>query len=157
MAGRGPAPKDPSVRQRRNRPTSGDFRVVEIRPGKQPELVDVLGETNPRTGEPWRKWTLDFWAQLADFPSTKNHLPAQWSSLARAVAFEEASLLGVESPSEGRLRVAKHGVDPDDLMRLRILTVEAEVAEEKVGAKKPAAKKKPSGGQSSDARLALVQ
>lgn len=126
--------------------------MVTVKPTVQPKLSDVLGDENPLTGEPWRFWTVAFWEQLAHFPSTKNHLPAQWSSLARAMAFEEAALLGHAPAAEGRLRVAKHGVDPDDLMRLRILMVEADVAEAKAPAKKTAAAKKAAAKKKTDPR-----
>jgi hypothetical protein len=155
MAGRGPAPKDPSTRARRNK-DGAPYRVVEIKPGKQPTLISVFGRQNPMTGEPWRKWTLEFWKQLDGFPSTVNHLPAQWSSLARAIAYEEAAILGMAPAAEGRLRMSKHGVDPDDLMRLRILTVEADVAEQKRPAAKKATAKKASPKPDPRAALSIV-
>lgn len=160
MAGRGPAPKDPSVRARRNKPAGGDFRVVEIEPGEQPGLADLMGEVNPLTGEPWRDFTVDAWAELDGFPSTTKHLPAQWRRLAMALAYEEAGMLGKAPAGEGRLRMAAHFIDPADLMRGRILTVEADQAEKKQGkTPQPSADddgEKPAAEKKVDPRLQLV-
>lgn len=133
MAGRGPAPKDPQrlAGHGAAKARAGQMRVVEVKPSRQPTLRRLLGEVNPLTGGPWRESTLLFWRQLGSFPTTSALLPAQWSSLARAVAYDEAALLGrgKVSPSEARLRLAKFGVDPDDLMRLRVQVVAADEAE----------------------------
>jgi hypothetical protein len=52
--------------------------------------------------------------------------------------------------------MSKHGVDPDDLMRLRILTVEADVAEQKRPAAKKATAKKASPKPDPRAGLSIV-
>lgn len=147
MAGMGPPPKNPATRQRRNKSQGRDFRVVEIRPAAQPTLGAVFGGTNPATRKPWRAFTRKLWESLADHPATQTHTLSQWHMLAHAVALEEASVLGIGSPSEGRLRISKHFIEPDDLMRGRILTVQVEQAEQeaakpKTTAKKTAAKKR---------------
>ena len=141
MAGRGPAPKDPSVRARRNKPGGVDFRVIEIEPDDQPTLAALFGENNPVTREPWMSWTLEAWEELNGFPSTQSHLMAQWRQLAKALAYEEAAMLGMAPPAEGRMRMSKHFIDPDDLLRGRIQTVEAMKAENAAGPKPPASGK----------------
>jgi hypothetical protein len=131
MAGKGPKPKDPSTRARRNSDPI-PLRVVHADPAKQPELADLLGETNPLTGSPWQRATLTFWHQLGEFPTTANLQAAQWSSLARAMAIDDAMVSGeTKLAGEARLRLAKYGIDPDDLARLRIQIVQADEAEEK--------------------------
>ena len=133
MAGRGPAPKDPNKRARRNKDPIG-LRVVHAEPDPQPELTALLGEENPLTGEPWRMPTLLLWQQLGEFPTTNALQAAQWSSLARAVMIDDAMLSGKTAlASEARLRLAKYGIDPDDLARLRVQIVAADEAEEKRG------------------------
>jgi hypothetical protein len=120
MAGKGRAPKDPSElspKAKRDKP----FTEVEAEAIAQPHLEDVLGEKNPLTGNHWSKPTLLLWSQLADFPSTANLLPAQWSSLARAFMLDDALISGDQKMAvEARIRLSKYGIDPDDLMRMRI-------------------------------------
>jgi hypothetical protein len=133
MAGRGPAPKDPNRRARRNADPI-PLRVVHADPATQPELTDLLGKRNPLTGRAWRPATLLFWKHLGEFPTTANLQSAQWSSLARAVMIDDAMLAGeTKLAAESRLRLAKYGIDPDDLARLRIQIVAADEAEEKRG------------------------
>jgi hypothetical protein len=143
MAGRGPAPKDPNKRARKNSDPI-PLRVVHKDPATQPELADLLGETNPLTGGPWHQATLRFWQHLAEFPTTTNLQDAQWSSLARAMMIDDAMVSGeTKLAAESRLRLAKYGIDPDDLARLRIQIVQADEAEEKRG---------PAGGQAARQR-----
>lgn len=133
MAGRGPAPKDPNKRARRNKDPIA-LRVVTADPDPQPDLAALLGEVNPLTDEPWRMPTLLLWRQLGEFPTTSALQAAQWSSLARAVMIDDAMLSGkVSLAAEARLRLAKYGIDPDDLARLRVQIVAADEAEEKRG------------------------
>lgn len=143
MAGRGPAPKDPNKRARRNADPI-PLRVVHADPAAQPELADLLGEANPLTGSQWQPATLTFWRHLGEFPTTENLQNAQWSSLARAVAIDDAMLAGeTKLAAESRLRLAKYGIDPDDLARLRVQIVQADEAEEK---------RSPAGGQAARQR-----
>lgn len=143
MAGRGPAPKDQSRRARKNADPI-PLRVVHADPAVQPELSDLLGEVNPLTGTQWQKATLTFWRQLGEFPTTANLQAAQWSSLARAMAIDDAMVAGeTKLAGEARLRLAKYGIDPDDLARLRIQIVQADEAEEK---------RSPAGGQAARQR-----
>jgi hypothetical protein len=131
MAGRGPAPKDPGKRARTNADPI-PLRVVHADPAKQPDLDDLLGEVNPLTGAPWQAATVTFWRQLGEFPTTANLQAAQWSSLARALMIDDAMVSGeTKLAGEARLRLAKYGIDPDDLARLRIQIVQADEAEEK--------------------------
>lgn len=133
MAGRGPRPKDPAKRARRNADPIA-LRVVVAEPADQPSLAELLGQTNPLTGVAWQQATILFWQQLAEFPTTANLQAAQWSSLARALMIDDAMVSGdPKLAGEARLRLAKYGVDPDDLARLRVQIVAADEAEERRG------------------------
>lgn len=135
MAGKGPAPKDPTKRARRNSDPI-PMRVVVAEPVDQPSLTELLGTQNPLTDTEWHQATLLFWGQLSEFPTTAGLQPAQWSSLARAVMIDDAMIAGkLTLAAESRLRLAKYGIDPDDLARLRVQIVAADEAEERRGPK----------------------
>lgn len=137
MAGRGPAPKDPNKRARRNADPI-PLTVVQVSPASQPDLIEILGEISPATGEPWRKATLRLWRELADFPSCRNLLSAQWSLLARAMILDDALLSGATKPAaEARLQLQKFGIAPDDVARLRIQFAAADEADERRDRPKP--------------------
>ena len=120
MAGKGRAPKDPSelsAKAKKDKP----FNEVVVSFSTQPLLEDVIGVNNPLTGMPWTRATLLLWSQLSDFPTTVNLLPAQWSSLARAFMLDDALMAGDQKMAvEARMRLSKFGIDPDDLMRMRV-------------------------------------
>lgn len=133
MAGKGPAPKDPTKRARRNSDPI-PMRVVVAEPVEQPSLTELLGKVNPLTDTEWHQATLLFWGQLSEFPTTAELQPAQWSSLARALMIDDAMFSGKTGlAAESRLRLAKYGIDPDDLARLRVQIVAADEAEERRG------------------------
>ena len=141
MAGRGPAPKRPQDRARTNK-DGAEWRVITMSPEAQPSLEDVLGDVNPVTREPWTESGRLLWSQLGGHPTTRALLPAQWSSLARAVAFDEAALAGRVPPSEPRLRFAKFGIDPDDMLRMRVQVVAADEAEGRRERRVPSARER---------------
>jgi hypothetical protein len=112
----------------------------------QPELSDLIGGINPVTDKAWMPQTLELWAHLGEFPTIKHGLQAaQWDMLARAMMLDDAALTNPKDyASEARLRLAKYGIDPDDLLKLRIQIVAADEAEERRrGPKLP-----PDGSQS---------
>lgn len=130
MAGRGPAPKDPAERRRRN--ADGDLVTVIVADGQ------VHGPALP-AGVDWPDATLDWWetwrksAQAASFTDT------DWSFLLDTAILHMAFWDGDRSvAAELRLRAAKFGATPEDRARLKISIGEPE----KPGAKsrKPAAR-----------------
>ena len=134
MGSRGPVPKDPSKLAGHGsaKARAAQMRVFRADPVKQPTLAQILGKYNPLTGDPWRKSSLRFWRNLGEFPTTRGLQAAQWDSLARAVMIDDALLSGeMRLAAEARQRIAKYGVDPDDLMRLRVQIVAADEAEER--------------------------
>lgn len=111
MAGRGPAPKSPDQRRRRN--TTETLTVVNPDGNTHgpdlPESVD------------WPDQTLDWWetwrtcAQAATFTDT------DWSFLLDTAVLHMAFWDGNHSvANELRLRAAKFGATPDDRARLKI-------------------------------------
>lgn len=131
MAGNGPPPKDPAKRARRNKDTMG-MRVVEVEPTDQPSLESLFGELNPATGEPWKRATLMLWEQLGEFARVQLLQDAQWSLFARAMILDDAVISGeLRHAAEARLQMAKFGIAPDDLARLRIQFAQADEVEEK--------------------------
>ena len=129
MAGNGPPPKDAAKRARRNAEPV-PLRVVVVTPAEQPSLVDAVGELNPATGLPWSSGTLLLWDALGEIPTTSNLVAAQWLLLARAMILDDALLNGsVSAASEARLQLAKFGVAPDDVARLRFSFAQADQAE----------------------------
>jgi hypothetical protein len=106
------------------------LRIVVAEPAEQPALAELLGDVNPITQLPWQYATLRLWVELADFPSTKDLLPAQWSLLSRAMMLDDAFVAGMSTQAtEARLQIAKFGVASDDLARLRIVIAQAEEAD----------------------------
>ena len=126
MPGRGPAPKPGAMRHNK------DLRVVEVDPGVQPSLEDLVGDVNPVTGEPFTPMTLRFWDELSEFATLGLLLDAQWSLLARAMVLDDAVMRGeAKWAAEARLQMAKFGIAPDDVLRMRVQIVQADEAEAK--------------------------
>lgn len=134
MPGHGPAPRtaDQLMGHGGAKARAADMRVVEIDPGEQPPLNEVIGEVNPVTDEPFTRATLRLWDELRDFATMGLILPAQWSLLARAMVLDDAVMRGeARWAAEARLQMQKFGIAPDDVLRMRVQVVQAEEAEGK--------------------------
>ena len=63
MAGRGPAPKAPDQRRRRNAPTAGEWLTLPSddrpKPPAMPSRGKGRGNWSPRTRRAWRSWWTD--------------------------------------------------------------------------------------------------
>jgi hypothetical protein len=121
MAGRGPAPKDPAKRARRN--ATPPQTVLEFRPAVQPELPEGFPWPD-RTRSWWRAWGESPQASLFSetdweflYDTALLHATA-WSSAERAVRSGEK--IDTSHHCELRLRVAKFGATIEDRARLRI-------------------------------------
>lgn len=100
-------------------------------PIPQPDLFELVGSVNPMTNEAWAGISLEFWEHLGEFPTIARGLQrAQWDMLARALMLDDASLVDPKYAAEARLRFSKYGIDPDDLLKLRIQIVAADNAED---------------------------
>lgn len=134
MAGRGPAPKDPGRRARRN----GDpvpLRVVHAEPVPQPELPTVEVEEDGKLVEfKWPVRTREWWAMWKESPLSADFTATDWSELLDTAVLHARYWRGdVKLAGELRLRVAKFGATPEDRARLRITFAQADEAEEKRG------------------------
>lgn len=131
MSGTGPPPKDPNKRARRNKDPIA-LKVVEVEEVEQPSLQDIYGDVNPATGEPWTSATLRLWDEIGEFAKVRLLQDAQWSLFARAMMLDDMVNQGnVKVAAEARLQIAKFGIAPDDLARMRIQFAQADEADEK--------------------------
>lgn len=141
MAGRGPSPKDPSKRVRRNG-GGNEMRVITATPTAQPELpafdvqVDVDG-TMVTQEFSWPERTRSWWRMWNESPLTADYTQTDWDFLLDTALIHAKFWLGNTAlAGELRLRVAKFGATPEDRARLRITFAQADEAEGKAG--KPA-------------------
>lgn len=122
MAGRGPAPKDPNKRARRNKDPI-ELRVIHAEPAAQPDL--------PADGK-WPEQTRAWWRMWGESPLSDEFTDNDWSELLDAALFHAALWRGnMSAGTELRLRVAKFGATPEDRARLRIQFAAADEADEK--------------------------
>lgn len=122
MAGRGPAPKDPSQRARRNKPAGPELRVIHTEASPQPPLPD---------GD-WHPQTVEWWAMWRDSPLAPEFTANDWSELLDTALIHSDYWHGDRKlAGELRLRVAKFGATPEDRARLRIQFAQADEADAK--------------------------
>lgn len=137
MAGRGPAPKDPSKRARTNADPVG-LRVYTAEPVVQPELpqFDVQVEDGGKLISQsfvWPEATRRWWATWGAEPLAQDFTATDWDFLLDT-ALLHAKVWGagdLKSLPELRLRVAKMGATGEDRARLRITYAAADEADEK--------------------------
>lgn len=140
MAGRGPAPKDPSKRARGNRDIA-TLRVVQVEPVTQPDLpsfsVAVVRDDELVYQEfEWPAMTLDWWSMLAQHPLADEFIEADWAFLMETARIHAEFWSGKMSlAGELRLREAKYGFTPEDRARLRLQFAQATSAEVETGQK----------------------
>lgn len=136
MAGRGPAPKDPSRRARSNKDPV-EIRVIEAEPVPQPELptFDIQVEVDGKvvTQEfTWPARTREWWQMWNDSPLSAEFTSTDWSELLDTALIHAKFWSGQTSVgNELRLRTAKFGSTPEDRARLRIQFAQADEADEK--------------------------
>lgn len=136
VAGRGPAPKDPSRRARKNSDPV-PLRVITASPVQQPSLpefdvsIEVDGELTSESFV-WPERTREWWRMWSESPLSAEFTETDWSELLDT-AFLHAAFWGgdLKVASELRLRVAKFGATPEDRARLRIQFATATEAEER--------------------------
>lgn len=111
MPGRGPAPKDPSRRARRNKDPMPQ-RVLAASAAPQPELPGVFD---------WPEQTVAWWATWGASPLAAEFTADDWSFLLDTALLHRQMWLGdTKAAAELRLRVAKFGATPEDRLRLRV-------------------------------------
>ena len=145
MAGRGPAPKDPSKRARRNADPNA-LRVIAAEPVEQPDLPTFEVEKDGNLTEfVWPARTVEWWRMWRESPLAAEFTSTDWSELMDTALLHAKFWSGNAGvASELRLRVAKFGATPEDRARLRIQFAAADEADEK--------RTRPGGGSSRDRR-----
>lgn len=140
MAGRGPAPKDPSRRARRN--AGPEMRVIEAEPVVQPPLPDFHVEVDGELVEfVWPARTQEWWRMWGESPLSAEFTQTDWSELLDTAVLHAQFWRGrLSLASELRLRVAKFGATPEDRARLRITFATADQAEAKTPAPAPSSR-----------------
>lgn len=112
MAGRGPAPKDPSRRHRRHTdpiPTTVVSDDDEVRGPELPEGID------------WPAPTRAWWDTWRRSPQAQTLTATDWDFLTDTALLHARFWSGDEKvAAELRLRVAKFGATPEDRARLRM-------------------------------------
>ena len=128
MAGRGPAPKDPAKRARRNKDPQA-LRVIQAEPQPQPDLPEDIN---------WHPQTREWWAMWGRSPLSADYTENDWNELLdTALVHSRHWFSGGGEGAELRIRVAKFGATPEDRARLRITFAQADQADQKRAPKKP--------------------
>lgn len=131
MAGRGPAPKDPSRRAGHSKDPIA-LRVLTAEPVEQPPLPSIEIEDDGDLVEfHWPARTIEWWTMWRDSPLSADYTAVDWSELMDTAFLHARFWRGdYKLASELRLRVAKFGATPEDRARLRITFAQADAAEE---------------------------
>jgi hypothetical protein len=133
MAGRGPAPKDPSQRARRNKDPQ-PLRVIDAEPTPQPDMPATMPG-----GEPWPTETVTWWAMWKRSPLAAEFTDADWSFLLDTALVHGRLWSGdSRAGAELRLRVDQFGMTPTSRARLRITFAQADAADEQRGTRQTA-------------------
>lgn len=135
MAGRGPQPKDPSKRARRNK--DPELRIIPAIPARQPSLpvieqmvIDENG-VKQKVRFHWPAVTRRWWKMWAESPLSVDYTDVDWAFLMDTAYIHARYWKGeVKLASELRLRVAKFGATPEDRARLRIQFAVADAVED---------------------------
>lgn len=121
MAGRGPTPKDPRRRARRNA-DQVQGTVIRFTRGVQPELPEEID---------WPERTRAWWQMWAESPMAEHFMASDWDFLLDTALLHRAvwGFGDFGKLSELRIRVALFGQTPADRARLRIQFAEADDAD----------------------------
>lgn len=125
MAGRGPAPKDPMKRRRRNA-ADESTTITSDDETRGPELPDsalALG-VNPKTGEAyeWHPMTVIWWDTWRESPQAQTFTATDWAFLVDTALMHHSMWAKGQwtLAAEVRLRAAKFGATPEDRARLKL-------------------------------------
>lgn len=134
MGGRGPAPKDPEKRRRRNLDTIPGTEIAPDDQVRGPELPYDMDWPVPT-----RRW----WDTWRKSPQAQTFTPTDWDFLLDTAMLHAMLWSGnAKAASELRLRVAKFGATPEDRARLRM-----RVTAPDDGEPEPSSQSNPSGGR----------
>jgi hypothetical protein len=146
MAGRGPAPKEPDKRERRN----ADVAVTELDAESAVEAPELPGAAG------FRDETRAWYAVWASSPQAAQFLGTDWQRLHMLAHLVDAYFKSPSKEALGEIRLneAKLGGTPEDRLRLRWRMADNAGAEERAarqGAARPTARRR------TDPRLKLVE
>lgn len=129
MAGRGPAPKDPARRVRRNADLIPG-RVIRLAPADVSRDLpdDILSD-----GEVWHPATRRWWRRWVDSPLAADLPEVDWSELEATAVLHHQFMQKRTFTLAGELRqrMQKFGATPEDRARLRIQVADADEKDEK--------------------------
>lgn len=132
------ARKDPGQRARRNG-ENRPFRVVGLPETTAPELPERFKAFASATGTivkiKYPDETRTWWSHWVDSPLNDGFTDHDWDYLLVTAIIHARMILGIDpkAAAELRLREAKFGVTPEDRAKLRLVTVNADNAEELAG------------------------
>lgn len=118
IAGRGPAPKDPTKRRRRNGGNEPDQVVTADDELRGPPLPDGVLPND----EAWHPRTLQWWQTWRESPQAQTLIDTDWDFLIDTALLHHVMWTKGkwEFASEVRLRAAKYGATPEDRARLKL-------------------------------------
>ncbi|MFJ5103167.1 hypothetical protein [Streptomyces sp. NPDC088554] len=123
MAGRGPAPKDPSKRRRRNA-TEPETTLTPDDELRGPDLPGGVLGIDEKTGEiiEWHPRTVAWWESWRTSPMAQTFVDTDWDFLIDTALMHHKmwSAGRWDFASEVRLRAAKFGATPEDRARLKL-------------------------------------
>ena len=123
MAGRGPAPKDPAKRRRRNA-TEPETVITPDDEMRGPELPEGVLGVDEATGEalPWHPMTQLWWDSWRTSPQAQTFVATDWLFLIDTALMHHTMWAKGrwEFASEVHLRAAKFGATPEDRARLKM-------------------------------------
>lgn len=135
MAGRGPAPKDPAKRRRRNADPVAATKVEADAVLRGPALPDdALPE-----GEGWHPRTQAWWETWRRSAQAQTFVATDWDFLLDTALMHHTMWQKGrwEFASELRLRAAKFGATPEDRARLRMQVTDPEKPPTQVDGERP--------------------
>jgi len=138
MPGRGPSPKDPDKRARRNADPVASRTLPLVRSNAPTLPKDVLP-----AGIDWHPAVKRWWDAWRRSPLAADFTEVEWQEmLATAVLYHDFYSGDRKLAGELRLRMAKVGATSEDRARLRIVLADASAKEEKEPANPSAARQR---------------
>lgn len=133
----GPLPKNPILRQRRNKVTTRAILPAELPRESAPELP------TPATGKPWHVMTIQWWNEIWVSPMAGEYLRADEHALFRLAMLVDMFWNTPTIALAKEIRVAQQafGLTPIDRRRLEWSVEQAEEAKQKGAARKKREKK----------------
>lgn len=161
----GPPPKHPSLRQRRNRSSTGaTLKAVDgVEIPELPDRIDDDGELIP-----WHPMALDFWEEVWSSPMVSEYLDADVPGLLVLANLTDAYWKGVDKGQVGkelaaeiRLQRVDYGLTPIARRRLQWEVERTEEAKDRGQRRRTSRPKVDSdeskSGESTDPRLVAVR